>query len=376
MKKRILSIAAALLAMSLTGCQPEEAAVVAPTQEPVVESPSPSPTPTPSATPTPSPEPEPEPEPIRYPNPLTGEPMDVDTTNQRPVAIMLDNMKRALPQLGQSQADIIYECLAEGGITRMLGVFHDPSEADTIGGVRSSRPYYLEIALGHDALYLHAGGSEDAYANIRAWGVDSLDCVRGPYEGNSPESNLFWRDADRRANNGLEHSVVTNGAAISAHIPDSIPREHDDDFVYPQTFAEDGTPAEGEAANFISVPMSSYKTGTFAYDSASSTYLVGQYGEEYIDGNTGNQIAVTNVLVIETACVNTWDSLDHITVDLQGEGDAWYACGGKIVPIRWSKAGIYDPFVYTNLDGSPLVLGQGKSYVSVMPLENEVTFQA
>lgn len=71
--------------------------------------------------------------------------------------------------MGQSQADIIYECLAEGGITRMMGVYQSVEGVGMIGSVRSARPYYLELALGHDALYIHAGGSEDAYAKIRSW---------------------------------------------------------------------------------------------------------------------------------------------------------------------------------------------------------------
>ena len=77
----------------------------------------------------------------------------------RPVAVMLNNLKAAQPQLGVSQADIIYEVPAEGGITRMLGVFQTLEGVGDLGSIRSARPYYLELALGHDALFVHAGGS-------------------------------------------------------------------------------------------------------------------------------------------------------------------------------------------------------------------------
>ena len=149
--------------------------------------PDPSPEPVPTAAPTPEPTPTPYDGPI---NPLTGLPLLSGTPEDRPIAIMLNNLKGALPQLGVSRADIIYELLAEGGITRMLGIYQSVEGVGNIGSVRSSRPYYLELALGHDAVYLHAGGSPDAYAKIRAWNVTALDCVNGPYEG-----TLFWRDA-------------------------------------------------------------------------------------------------------------------------------------------------------------------------------------
>ena len=116
--------------------------------------------PTPEAAVTSQPAPAPTPEPYDGPwNPLTGEPIGEDWVNRRPVAIMLNNLKEALPQQGQSEADILYEVLAEGGITRMLGVYQSVEGVGKIGSIRSARPYYLELALGHDAVYLHAGGS-------------------------------------------------------------------------------------------------------------------------------------------------------------------------------------------------------------------------
>ena len=71
----------------------------------------------------------------------------------------LNNLKKAQPQLGNAQADIIYEVPAEGGITRMLAVYQTLDGIGTLGSIRSSRPYYIELALGHDALYVHAGAA-------------------------------------------------------------------------------------------------------------------------------------------------------------------------------------------------------------------------
>ena len=307
-------------------------------------------------------------------SPLSGLPMDEKWVDRRPVAVMLTNLKEALPQLGQSMADIIYEVPADGGITRMLGVFQSLDGVGKIGSIRSARPYYLELALGHDAIFIHAGGSEDAYADIKAWGVTALDGVNGPYCGSSPGSNLMWRDADRRRNLGYEHSVITTGSTIEEKFATySFRQEHKDGYTYPITFADDGTPEGGTTANTVTVPFSNYKTGVFTYDDESGTYLVEEYGKPYVDGNTGEQVAVTNVLVVQTSCWNSGDKYGHMEVDLTGSGSGYYACGGKIIPIQWSKPDRNSPFTYTDESGQPIVLGRGSSYVNIIPNSETVT---
>lgn len=374
MKQRIFALfAAALLAISLTACgengdaQPESKPA---TSGPAAGEVEPSPVSTSQVTP----EQTEEPAPSAYTgpvNPLTGEPTEEEVTQNRPVAVMLNNLKQAMPQLGNSQADIIYEVLAEGGITRMLAIYQSVDGVGLIGSVRSARTYYLELALGHDALYLHAGGSPDAYDKIKAWGVTAFDCVNGPYEG-----TLFWRDQDRIKNNGRVHSVVTSGETITQLLPTyNVRMEHEDDFLYEMQFAEDGTPADGERAEKITVPFSSYKTGVFEYDPETGKYLVSEYGSAYIDGNSGTQVAVTNVLVLKTACaLIRGDDAGRITVDLT-QGDGWYACGGKMIPIQWNKDGVYGQLTYYTQSGEPLTLGTGTSYVNIIPAENELTVE-
>jgi hypothetical protein len=91
------------------------------------------------------PEEEPEPE---FLNPLTGLPISEEDVGNRPIAVMLNNIKAALPQYGISSADIIYEVPAEGGITRMLAIYQSVADVGNIGSVRSTRPYYLDLAQG------------------------------------------------------------------------------------------------------------------------------------------------------------------------------------------------------------------------------------
>ena len=326
---------------------------------------SPSPDPTPTVEPTPTP-------PL-YTNPLTGEATDTDLSGQKPVTVVMNNIKVAMPQQGNSTADIIYEAIAEGGITRMVGVYQTLEGVETLGSIRSTRAYYLELALGHDALLVHAGGSPEAYADIPAWGVDNMDGVNG-----GSDAKIFWRDTERRKTAGYEHSLLTSGQNILDYLAKGRFRtEHRDGYTYTQAFAEDGTPAGGMAAEHVTLKFSSYKTGTFDYDAASGKYMVGQYGTEYVDGNTGEQVGVTNVMVLETAVsVISGDTAGRLTVKLTGSGKGTYFCGGRAVPIQWSKADRNSQFVYKLEDGTPLTLGQGTSYVCVMsPKTSTLTYQ-
>lgn len=364
MRAKLLTLFLALLLL-LSACSGKE--------EPPAEETLPAASPTPAAEVTAEPSPTPYDGPV---SPLSGLPIGEEWVNRRPVAIMLNNLKEALPQMGQSQADIIYEVPAEGGITRMLGVYQSLDGVGKIGSIRSARPYYLELALGHDAIFIHAGGSEDAYARISQWGVAALDGVRGPYMSNTENGNLMWRDPERRKSYSLEHTVVTTGDAIIERFAGytNLRQEHKEGYVYDMAFTEDGTPTNGSPAVQIEVPFSNYKTGIFTYNADSGLYLAEEYGKAYIDGNTGEQVGVTNVVVIKTACRNTGDSLGHITVDLSSGGTGYFACGGKVIDLTWSKSYPDGQLHYKDLDGNPITFGVGRTYVCVVPTNSQVSF--
>ncbi len=337
------------------------------------ESPEPSPSPlelpSPSKTPAPSPSPSPTPEPLEY-NPLTGL-NDTELIGARPMAIMMNNLKKALPMSGVSQADVIYECLAEGGITRMLAFFQDVSKAGNIGTVRSTRTYYLELALGHDALLIHAGASYMAYDEIAAWKVDNLDYVR-----NNKVADMFWRDKARIKSAGSEHSVYTSGEKITAMLEKlKIRTDHEEGYRLGWSFVDDGTPATGGEALTVSAPFTASKITKFLYNGEEKLYYVEEYNDKFMDEAQKQQVAVTNVITLYTGVAPIpGDKEGRISVRLTGEGTGFYACGGKYVPIRWSKKSRNDPFVFTFEDGKALELGRGKSYICIIPDERTVTF--
>ena len=357
--KRAVCLFCALLFLLSAGCGGEKPDPTAPPSQPLpVTDPPESREPVPTPTPAPA-----------FYHPLTGLPCEEDLSGKRPVAVMLNNLKTALPQQGNSQADIIYEVLAEGGITRMLAVYQHPERVGLIGSVRSARQYYWELAQGHDAVYIHAGASPEFYETKSRLGLFTVDGVNGRFSGNG----TFWRDRDRIAGHhyAVEHSLLTSGETIAAMLTKEDKTAHTEGYRYEMTFAEDGTPTGGQNAVTVTVPFSNYKSGVFRYDAATGQYAVEEYGQPYIDGNDNTQVTVTNLLVLQTTC-NVVDDKGRITVDLSS-GSGWFACGGKMAPITWQKGDANQQLRYFQEDGSPLALGVGKSYVCIIPTNRTVT---
>ena len=355
--KRLICLLIALTLLLLSACGDTNAD---PSEEPSE----------PTVTAAPEPTPTPTPEPAFY-HPLTGIPCDEDYSGRRPAAIMLNNLRDALPQQGNSQADIIYEVLAEGGITRMLAVYQNPGSLGLIGSVRSARQYYWEIAQGHDAVYIHAGGSPEFYNTKSSLGLFTVDGVNGYYSG--ADAGMFWRDRDRIEGHhyAFEHSLLTSGEAITAMLEKEGREDHKEGYVYEMSFTNDGTPEGGSPAVTVTVPFSNYKTGVFRYDAPSGVYLVEEYDAPYIDGNDGSQVAVTNLIILQTSYV-VLDDAGRVQVGLNS-GSGWFACGGKMIPITWEKGSANNQLRYHTEDGSPLTLGRGKSYVCIIPNSRTIT---
>jgi len=346
-----------LLIIVLAACgggveEPEEEPLPEPVESPGIETPAPPPL-----------------EPADPRNPLTGELMDEEISNQRPWAILLDNVRKALPHDGIRNADIIYELPVEGGITRLLALFQDITDVGEVGPVRSARHYFLDLVQGHNAIFVHGGGSPQAYEGIRDRGVSNIDGVNGP-------GNEFFRDADRRRSAGLEHSLMTSSDLLLQFIDNyNFDREQSAGFHAGLIFAENGTPAGGQRADTVHVRFSLHRTGVFEFDSQTGLYRVGSsYDEPLIDGVTEEQIQVTNVLVL-FADFTVMDDVGRLAVDFGPGGRGYYINGGQAVPIRWSKGGDTMPFIYTLENGQPLELGIGKSYINIVNTTGEVQFR-
>lgn len=301
-------------------------------------------------------------------NPLTGEASDEDMSENRPYVFVLNNLKASLPQCGVEEADMYFEAVAEGGITRILGVFQEVENVGPIGSVRSARPYLVDIALSFDPIFIHAGGSDAAYSELYSQDVLHIDGVNGRWG-----TQIFYRDSERSQSAGYEHSLFTSGQKIKDIIfpMDDIRQTHKDGYSYGQTYAADGTPSDGDGAGYIKAYFSGSKSTSFEYDGGTGKYKVFDYDLPYIDGNTENQVSVTNVICLFTDISRiSGDSSGRMNIRTTGGGDGYFACGGKLIPIRWQRDGVNSRFTYLLSDGTPLSLGRGTTYVCFLSGED------
>ncbi len=314
---------------------------------------------------------EPVEEKVVYKSRLTG--LEVETeedAERRPVAIMINNIKAALPQYGISKAGIVFEALAEGGITRLLAVFDDLEGVEQIGTIRSARPYYLDLAQSVDAVYIHIGGSPDAYSQIKSRGMDSFDLIEGR------NNSMYWRDKDRIKTNGYEHSVFTSGARITEKLEaENIRMKRSGSYGDVFAFSEDAS-YSGDDALKITAVFSPYKTGTYTYDEVSGLYRIGQYGKAHADALYGTQLAFKNIFILRVnSYVIKGDTAGRLAFDMVGSGSGKYIVNGTATDIKWSRASKSAPFKLTTADGAELPVVPGDSYVSLVPLTASVNIE-
>jgi len=308
-----------------------------------------------------------EPERPLYVNPLTGLACDESLVGKRPLAIMLNNIKPALPQSGLGKCDIIYEALAEGGILRLEGIILDYSNAGAIGSVRSARPYYVQIATAYDAFYAHFGGSTDGDALIKRLGVNNLNGMT--YDGKIVGGErTFYRNQDR-INSGVskEHTAFADGLGLAAIVKERGYRTELNNKEFTAfLFDHDFTGIQGGiAASYIKIPHSSYSVSEFRYDAISKKYLHSQYNAAHIDGATDEQVSTENVFILY-ANHKILDSYGLREITLVGQGEGYYMNGGQAQKIIWKRSGETAEFSYYTEDGTELKVCPGRSYISIV----------
>ena len=290
-------------------------------------------------------------EPVLYKNPLTGiSELTEDKADDRPVAIMINNITTAQPvQAGLNKADLIYETEVEGGITRLLAVYQAVSKAGTIGTIRSARYPYVDLALGHNAIYLHHG-QDNTYCGPHLKDIDDI---------NISESNYGFR-----TKNGLasEHTLYTEGSKLwNGLVSDKVKTERGTDKAW-VSFADANAPVTLEnTASTVSIPFSTSYKSVFKYDSATGAYT--RYFKDTLrkDYKTGEATEVKNVFVLLTTIKNYPDGY-HRQVALES-GDGYYCTGGTYTPIKWSKGSSTNGFKFTKADGTELTVNAGSSWV-------------
>lgn len=356
MRKKLLGVLAISCALLLTACAPQNS------------------TPDKNIEETVSQETEEAVEDVTTVSTLTGLPVTETIRNQRPLAVMLSNIKEGCPQSGIGDAAVIYEAPVEGRITRLMGIFEDYEKVQKVGSIRSSRDYFVFFALEFDAIYAHFGQAT-AYVG-EVLNSDFVDNISGAVAGiDKPATHSFYRSTDRKA----PHNVYLDQEGLKKDIEKFGYRtEHDDSYVEKFVFAENGTDelyASKKSATVLypggkgSDAANGYARvqAKFEYNPDEQLYYRYQYDGEHIDEVTGEQVTVSNV-IFQHCMGAVRDDNDYLVFACHGDNNykAQVFTGGKMIEGTWKRTSDNVPAQYFDEEGNPIQLNPGKTWVCII----------
>ena len=281
--------------------------------------------------------------PVTYLSPYTGEELSKETLESIPFMVIVENSRAARPQSGLSDADIVYETMAEGGVPRFLALFHS-SSAKEIGPVRSARPYFISLAKFYNVPFAHCGGSAEALETINKENLMSLnEFTNGGY---------YWRDNSRKAPHNLYTSseklnkLITNKKYIQAS---------SSQLKFNKDFWQESYPT----AQRLDIKLSPYYSTS--YNFAEGLYYKNMDGQKIEDKNTGNQLTASNI-VIQVTDIKTLDSYGRLDIRQTGTGIGYVFSNGKYLKITWNKADDKSPTVLKDEKGREVSLSPGKTW--------------
>ena len=363
-----LVIALAVATLGTPTATPSPAPIAQISAPPPSETPSPTPSPTATPSPTPDPTATPLPTPLLVPAPLTGRPVSPEVAARHPIAVMIDDLGAARPQSGLASASVVWHAPAEGGIPRYMAVFQDV-QPETVGPVRSSRYYYIAWAAEWRAIYIHAGGSPQALATLRAKGNGQL-----VYNGDEfRHSGTFFRLKTRFA----PHNLYTTGAMLRA----LGTRLGAKDQAYSPVwqFAPDAPLEARPVGGTIGVRYSA-NTILYTYDRTTNTYPRSVTREaKQTDAANGVRIAPKNVVVMLMAFGPLRDghpNKHRLEATVVGSGPAWINTNGRTIKGTWKKTALTQPTKFYDGAGKEVTLTIGQTFVQVMPRGSTVTIKA
>ena len=297
------------------------------------------------------------PPPSTVPSTLTGLPVD-PSINKLPVTgVMIENSDFARPQAGLSQAGVVFEAIAEAGITRFLALYQD-SAPTNVGPIRSARPYYVQWALGFDAAYAHVGGSPEALADINSWGVHDL--------------NEFY--------NGSYYHRVTSRAAphnVYTGIPTLNQLESKKGYTS-STFSgflrKKDNPLKKPMAAIIKLTLSGPDFNTaYTYNATSNSYERSEAGTPHIDANTNSQInpKVVVAMVMHYSLESDNYHSDYVVI---GSGPAYVFQDGAVTTGQWAKSSNASQITFTDANGKSLKFNAGQTWLTAVAATSDVNY--
>ena len=290
-----------------------------------------------------------------------------ENSKTRPIAVMINNNHQAWPHAGLNDAYIVYEILAEGGITRLMAIFKD-KETAKIGSVRSSRPYYLDYALENDAIYVHFGYSEDAKSDISTLGVNNINGLT--------DEKAFWRDTTLKK--AREHTAFTSMEKIKEAAKEKgYDRDTNKKLLLKYSVDEIDISKKEEAvkADKVYLKYSYYTDSSYEYDSDNKVYKRSMSGVAHTDAITNQQYTFKNIIVAPLK-IYSYDSYGRQKLDNIGTFDGYYITNGYSVPITFTKDSRTSQTIYKYKDGKEIKFNDGNTFIQITPLGEEIKIEA
>ena len=308
----------------------------------------------------------------------------------RPLAVMIENHEEARPQSGIAFADVTYEAVAEGGITRTMNVYYC-QDAGIVGPVRSARTYFLDWAseYGEYPLYAHVGGANtpgtaDALGQIGDYGWSQYNDLN-QFSIGFP---VFKRDEGRAGRPvATEHTVYSTtsklwevGKERGLTEVDKDGTEWNKSFV-PYKFTDEPGPSQRGTSQTVHLePWEGYMQYAidWTYDKASNTYLRKNGGEPHLDRNTNKQLSAKTVVVlsmVESPANDGYEGNAHRLYDNTGSGKAYIFMNGKQINGTWKKAERTERTLILDASGKQLVFNRGNIWFQILPTDGVMDVQ-
>ena len=288
----------------------------------------------------------------KFYSPLTGEQVASEAeTKQAVTAIMIENSPDARPQSGIKDAGVVYEAIAEGGITRFL-TLHQQDKPQIIGPVRSLRIYFLDWLAPYNASVAHVGGSADALAEVRNGKYRDIDQLFN--------ADSYWRATDRVA----PHNVYTSFEKLDAL--NHAKGYNESNFTgFTRT---DGKPSDSPTATSVTINFGSstlYNT-SYAYDKKTNTYARSMAGAPHLDREKG-QITPSVVIALQVEMKLAEPDNGHEDITTTGTGKATIFQNGTAQAVTWHKADRASQISFTDANGHDVPLVRGQTWIAAVP---------
>lgn len=293
-------------------------------------------------------------------SPLTGQEINPDVLNRRPIAVMIENYWEARPQSGIDKADVVYEILAEGGITRFMAIYHQ-NDCNEIGPVRSARPYFIQRVLEYDPMYAHVGGTPQALDDIKKYQIPDLSET---FLG----TKVFWRSSERPA----PHNTYTSTIKMRQYAKDNGYEKNVDIPAF--SFLKEGEVNKGgQDAKKVKIdyPTNENKV-IYDYDPATKLYNRSHATGIHKDKVTGKQLTAQNILIQFLPYKLIDPKGGYLAMEMNGQGKAMLVTQGKIYTGKWSKKGERGRTIFKADDGSEFKLNPGQTWIEVVPTETKI----